>query len=297
MIFGLLNINKPVGPTSHDLVAAVRRGSGERRVGHGGTLDPLAGGVLVLALGLATRLLEYASGSDKTYVASLHLGVVTDSYDAEGRIVSQQPLPSDLEVDWFEGVLDAFRGPIEQVPPVFSAVKINGKAAYERTRAGETLQLAPRQVEIHNLRVIEFRPPLVGLEVVCSSGTYIRSLAHDIGAALGCGAYLSGLTRTASGHFALDDAVEWEALRRAFVDGSWHQHLLSPDAVLGDSPSVYLTRDETWMIANGNDIPLRQPERGLGRAYDPAGRFIAVVEADPAVGAWHPRKVFSQVYS
>jgi len=297
VIFGLLNVNKPSGPTSHDIVAAVRRGAGERRVGHGGTLDPLASGVLILALGQATRLLEYASGSDKTYRAHLHLGVETDSYDAEGQIVSERPLPPDLDAGRLDAVLDAFRGPIEQVPPVYSAVKVDGKAAYERTRAGEAVQLAPRQVDIHTLRLIEFQPPVAALEVVCSSGTYIRSLAHDIGEALGCGAYLSGLNRTASGSFTLDGSVEWELLRRAFDDGSWQQYLLPPDAVLANNPVVQLSADEARMIANGNDVPLVQPADGLGRAYDPSGRFIAVLEADPAVSVWHPRKVFSQVYS
>jgi len=291
--FGLLNVAKPSGPTSHDVVNAVRRGTGERRVGHGGTLDPLADGVLVLALGRATRLLEYLSASRKAYRAEVTLGVTTDTYDAEGEVLAERPVPPDLTLADLDSALDAFRGAIQQVPPVYSAVKVGGKAAYARARAGEELELEPREVQIFELEAVAFEPPRVVLRVVCSAGTYIRSLAHDLGEALGTGAMLSALTRTASGQFRLEDAVRWPDLETAFADGSWRDLLLPADLALDGTPQLHLDEQGLQDISYGR--PLRVGDaaaRGLARAYAPDGRFVAVLEGDARRGFWRPKKVF-----
>jgi tRNA pseudouridine55 synthase len=274
-------------------VAAVRHGSGERRVGHGGTLDPLAQGVLVLALGQATRLLEYLAGSYKTYIADLVLGVTTDTYDAEGQVVDRRPVPSDLRAEQIEAVLDRFRGQIEQTPPIYSAVKVRGKAAFARARAGQEVILQPRRVEIVRLEVLSFEPPSLKLAVTCSAGTYIRSLAHDLGEVIGCGAMLAGLVRTASGCFRIEDSVSWPVLQKAFQDRSWQSYLLPADLALAGTPRIML--DEVWLarLLNGAPLPLGKVDAGLGRAYDQEGRFVAVLSGDPARGLWLPKKVLT----
>lgn len=296
MTFGLINVHKPVGPTSHEIVAAVRRGTGERRVGHGGTLDPLAEGVLLLALGPATRLLEYALGHEKTYQARIRLGIETATYDAEGDVITEIPLSSDLSEADVEIALEGFRGDIEQTPPVYSALKVDGKAAYERTRAGETVEMPVRRVVVHEIRITAFRPPEVELHIRCSSGTYIRSLAHDLGQILGCGAHLAGLKRVASGHFELADAVLWAKLVDAMAEGRWQAFLIPPDAVLSNYPAIHLDSGEAERVSNGLPVVGRRVAAGIGRAYDPEGRFLAVVKGDVPAGAWRPHKVFSGLY-
>jgi tRNA pseudouridine55 synthase len=291
--FGLLNVNKPSGPTSHDIVAGIRRGTGERRVGHAGTLDPLAQGVLVLALGPATRLLEYLAASSKTYLADVTLGITTDTYDAEGEITGQQPVPPGLNREQVDAVLAAFRGEIEQVPPVYSAIKVGGTSAHARARAGEDVQLYPRPVSIYDLQVTAFEPPKLSLSVTCSPGTYIRSLAHDLGQALHCGAMLSGLARTASGRFLLEDAVDWETLHRAFETGTWRQYLLPADLALDGTPRVILDQAGVEHVRRGRPIPATGVSDGLGRAYLPDGRFVAVLSGNPQHGVWQPKKVFA----
>jgi len=291
--FGLLNINKPSGPTSHDVVSAVRRGTGERRVGHAGTLDPLAEGVLVLALGKATRLLEYLAGSDKRYRAEVRLGIATDTYDIEGEVVAERPAPGDLTPDTIRDVLRSrFSGEILQKPPVYSALKVGGKAAYARARAGEEVALQPRPVTVHAVDLLKLASPDLTLEVHCGPGTYVRSLAHDLGQALGPGATLTGLTRMASGDFRLEDAVPLDALQAAFADGTWPQHLLPADLALDGTPQVLLDEAGYEDLRNGRRIPAQAASAGLARAYAPDGRFVAVLVGDPEGGAWRPKKVF-----
>jgi tRNA pseudouridine55 synthase len=293
--FGLLNINKPSGPTSHDVVSAVRRGTGERRVGHAGTLDPLAEGVLVLALGKATRLLEYLAGSDKRYRAEVRLGITTDTYDIQGEVVAERPVPGpgDLTPDTVCDVLQSqFSGGILQRPPVYSALKVGGKAAYARARAGEEVELQPRPITIHAVDLLKLDSPDLTLDVHCGPGTYVRSLAHDLGQALGPGATLTGLTRVASGTFRLEDAVPLDALQAAFEDGTWSQHLLSADLALAGTPQVRLDEVGYEHLRNGRAIPAQDISMGLARAYAPDGRFVAVLLGDPSGGAWRPKKVF-----
>jgi len=295
LVFGLLNVDKPSGPTSHDIVLAVRRGTGEKRIGHAGTLDPLAGGVLVLALGQATRLVEYLVASQKSYLAEITLGVETTTYDAEGDVVARHPLPDDLSIEAIGPILERFTGQIEQIPPVYSAVKVKGKAAYARARKGELVDLPSRSVEIKRLDLIEFDPPILRTVVDCSPGTYIRSLASDIGKALGCGAMLSGLVRTASGGFTQEDAVSWEELQQSFEDRTWMKYLLPADIALDGFLRIDLDESQVRLVMNGAPFTADGVSTGIARAYTPEGRFIAVLVGDPDRHIWKPKKVFPQV--
>lgn len=291
MAFGLLVIHKPSGPTSHDIVAGVRRGTGERQVGHAGTLDPLAEGVLVLALGQATRLVEYLVDATKSYQAEVTLGVSTDSYDMQGQVVSRRDVPPDLNAARLEDVLERFRGEIDQVPPVYSAIKVKGKSAHARVRSGENVTLAPRRVTIHELGLPAFEPPRISLSVRCSAGTYIRSLAHDVGEVLGCGAVLTHLVRTESGAFRLEDAVAWNSLQASFSMGSWQEYLLPADAALKDWPLVRLDEEAMERLRHGMSIDAPEGCSGWGRAYSPQGQLVAILESEPSGNAWHPKKV------
>jgi tRNA pseudouridine55 synthase len=287
---GLLNLYKPQGPTSHDLVAWVRRGTRLKKVGHAGTLDPMAGGVLVLCLGFATRLSEYVMESPKSYRARLRLGIETDTYDSEGTITAETPALVARET--VEAALALFRGEIQQVPPMYSAIKQGGQKLYTLARAGQEVERAARAITISRLDVLDWDPPFVTLEVDCSPGTYIRSLAFDLGRAVGVGAHLAALERTASGSFRAAEAVRWPDFEAAMRAGTWADHLLPADRALANAPALTLSDDETRFILTGRSIPAAPGDAILARAYDPAGRFIAVVLRRE--GYWQPHKVFDQ---
>jgi tRNA pseudouridine55 synthase len=208
----VLPVDKPEGPTSHDVVRAARKAVGSRRIGHTGTLDPFASGLLLLCVERATRLAEYLSARDKTYEAVARLGVVTDTLDREGSVVEERTGWEALGRGEIEAVLERFRGEIDQVPPDYSAKKVGGVAAYLRARRGESVTLPPVRVRIESLEVTHLDLPLVGLRVTCSSGTYVRSLAHDIGQALGVGAHLVKLRRTAIGELSVERSLAYESL-------------------------------------------------------------------------------------
>ena len=294
---GILNLNKPRGPTSHDVVDRVRELTGIRRVGHAGTLDPLATGVLLICIGQATRVSEYLMAGHKVYRAQVRLGITTDTYDAEGHVVAEAPVEVDrAEV---EAALAQFRGTIEQIPPIYSAVKHKGTPLHRLARQGvaaEQIPLKPRQVEISRLKLTAWEPQALTLEVTCSSGTYVRSLAHDLGQALGCGAHLTGLTRLASGSFRLEDAVTLAELAKAAKEGRWTKLLHPIDAALNRFPALHVEVDGARRICSGQAVagPTRREgaDSDLARAYDQNGRFLALVAFDPATGLWQPRKVF-----
>ncbi len=240
-ISGILVVDKPVGLTSHDVVDHIRRGTGIRRAGHTGTLDPRASGVLVVLVGPAVRLSEFVSASDKRYQAILRLGNATDTYDAEGHFTRlPSATPVDVTEQQFNEVLQRYIGEIEQTPPAFSAVKVHGRKAYEMARQGEEVELAPRKINVYHLEILEWAPPEVVIDVHCSSGTYVRSLANDVGVALGCGAYLVGLRRTKSGRFSLRDATPLRKLEEAFTAGNWYQYLIPAAEALAEWPGVEL---------------------------------------------------------
>lgn len=288
-VFGLLNVNKPAGPTSHDIVALVRRGTGIRRVGHAGTLDPLASGVLVLCLGAATRLSEYAMRSPKRYRARIRLGLATDTDDATGRVIAEYSTDRLTQAQ-VETALATFRGEITQLPPAYSAIKQGGRKLYELARAGQPVDAAPRLVTIHRLDLLECDLPFLTLDVDCSPGTYIRSLARDLGEALGVGAHLAALVRLASGPFRIEDAVPLDVLRAAMQDGSWRNYLLAPDLAVRDLPAVTLDDKQAGRIRHGSIIPAPPDAAGEYRACDATGALLAILEAKD--GRWRPVKVF-----
>lgn len=286
-VTGFINVNKPVGLTSHDVVVQVRRHLKIAKVGHAGTLDPLADGVLVVCLGSATRLSEYVMQADKTYRARVRLGIATDTYDAEGQVTAVQPA-EHVQRDDVEQALRAFEGDVLQTPPAFSAIKQGGRKLYERARAGEVVVPPLRPVRIVSLHIQDWSPPELTIEVVCSAGTYIRSLAHDLGQALGVGAHLASLTRMASGRFALADAVD---LKTLLADTDWPKRVISPRAALADWPSLQLTHDQVARVRHGQRLSLELAD--VGRtvlAYTEDGALAAVLRFQD--GWWHPDKVF-----
>ncbi len=291
---GILNIAKPQGITSFGVVAMVRRLTGERRVGHAGTLDPEASGVLAVGIGRGTRVIEFLMDARKTYRARIRLGRATDTYDAAGRTLEERDASSVSETD-FRGALDQFRGEISQTPPMYSALKRRGRPLYELARAGIEVERAARRVTIYRLELIAWEPALATIEVECSKGTYIRSLAHDLGQALGCGAHLESLVRLAVGPFTIDEAISLGRLEEACREGNW-QNLAHPiDSALSHLPAVVVGEEQGRFIENGRPVAIDY-EAGTGkpvnlRAYSLDGRFLGVLRFNAEIGLWHPRKV------
>jgi tRNA pseudouridine55 synthase len=283
---GLLCLDKPSGPTSHDIVNVVRRLSGIRRVGHAGTLDPMASGLLLIGIGRATRLMEYLVGLPKRYLATVRLGEETTTYDAEGVIVARKPVQVTLES--LEAALDHFRGVIEQTPPPYSAVKQSGQPSYQRARRGEQVELPARRVTVFELDLLAWQLPEARISVHCSSGTYIRAIAHDLGRLLGCGGYLAALRRTQIGDFRVDDAVPPEAL----AAHAWQPYLLPSDRAAAALPAVTLPDDAVQALVHGQPAPDNHiwEDAALARAYDGQHRFIGIVRAGQE--QWLPVKVF-----
>ncbi len=256
---GLLVVDKPgfpsqYLPTSHDIVAMVRRWSGQRRIGHTGTLDPMARGVLVLCLGSATRLVEYYQGHDKQYLAEIQLGTATDTYDAVGSVTERAPVPN-LSDELVERTLAQFRGTISQEPPVYSAIKQQGEALYRKARRGEMVQVEPRTVTIHSLELISFTDDRLSVRVACSAGAYIRSLANDVGKALGTFGHLAVLQREAAGAFTLEDALALDDIRHASEAGTLSE-LLLPSGTGLEMPSVQLDTDTLTRLGYGQELNL-----------------------------------------
>ncbi len=295
-VSGVLVVDKPVGLTSHDVVQIIRRGTGIRRSGHTGTLDPRASGVLVVLIGPAVRLSEWLSSSDKRYMATLRLGVETDTYDADGQVVATRPCPDLSEAD-IEAALQPFVGEIEQVPPPYSAIRVRGKRAYQLAREGKPVELKPRKVHIYELNLLEWVPPELVLDIHASAGTYIRSLAHDLGQRLGCGAHLTALRRTQSGPFTLRDAVPLRRLQEAFVTGEWHKYLIPAVDALPNWPLLELPPDLVDKVRHGHPVPAPRafdPEQ-LIRVVTEQGDLLAIMQYDPEEGLLRPRKVLMAV--
>jgi tRNA pseudouridine55 synthase len=294
IVSGVLVVDKPIGLTSHDVVQIIRRGTGIRRAGHTGTLDPRASGVLVVLVGPAVRLSEYVSASDKRYQATIRLGSSTDTYDADGVVTKSNVSVDSITEDRFVEVLEQFIGEIEQVPPPYSAVKVKGKKAYEMAREGEEVDLSPRKINVYSLEVLEWAPPEVVIDVYCSSGTYVRSLANDLGNALGCGAHLVGLRRTKSGRFTLRDAVPLRRLQEGFDAGDWYRHLIPAAEALADWPMVELDADGVELVRHGHRVPGEAGSKGWARGISEQGDLVALLEFDVETSEWQPRKVFFQ---
>ena len=288
---GVVNLMKPVGATSFSVVAQLRAAAGARRVGHAGTLDPLAKGVLPILFESATRLSEFALRLPKTYEADVHLGFRTATDDAEGEPEPVAPA-GGIDSDQVAAALSRFIGSVKQEPPAFSAVKVDGQRSYKRARRGDLTRPAARLVEIHAAEVLHFEPgdaPVARIRVTCGSGTYLRSLARDLGEALGVGGYLGQLTRTAYGPLKVEDAVELDRL----VDAdSVRACLLPPEVLLPDMEPVRLTVEQEAQVRQGRPVRvLPEPRPGPLRAHDEQGRLLAVGHTDPLRRTFVPDRV------
>jgi tRNA pseudouridine55 synthase len=288
--FGFLNMNKPPGMTSHDVIARLRRGLKLKKVGHAGTLDPMATGVLVVCVGGATRLSEYVMSSRKVYRAIVRLGVETDTYDADG-VVTREADASAVTRQQVEACLLPFTGELQQMPPIYSAIKQGGRKLYDLARAGETVELHPRPVTIHALTLTNWDSPEFTLEVECSAGTYVRSLAFDLGRILGVGAHLTGLVRLSSGAFSLTSAITLDNL---LASPDWTTHLIEPHLALTDWARIDLDEAEERDIIHGRPIHQRGDflnDQHIFAYCHVSQQMIAILQAQD--GWLLPHKVFS----
>lgn len=273
---GIIIIDKPGGWTSHDVIARLRRLLGEKRIGHSGTLDPMATGVLPVFVGRATRAVEFVEGADKEYLATLRLGVSTDTQDITGALLSQ--CEQSVTESELEAVLPRFRGPISQLPPMYSAIKVGGKKLYELARKGIEAERKPRDIVIHRLDLLGREGGDFNLSIACSKGTYVRTLCNDIGDALGCGGTLAGLRRTKAGSFTEADSITMEAVERAVDEGRADQLLRPVDSLFTEHPAIVLSSAQEKKCRNGADFELRDKLPGIYRAYGSDGEFLAIGE-------------------
>jgi len=295
---GFLNINKPAGATSFSVVATIKRLTGERHAGHAGTLDPLAIGVLPVCLGQATRVTEFLFEATKVYRTQIELGVVTDTYDSAGKVLARRDV-TGITREKVEAVLASFRGEIKQIPPMYSAIKHRGQPLYKMARSGIVITRPSRMVRIEKLDLIAWEPPFVTLEVVCSKGTYIRSLAHDIGEALGCGANMYSLVRVKVGPFSIEEALTMPQIEEIARLGRWDQYLHPLDYVLMDFPMLIVNREQQCRLVNGAPVPVGTAVEGEGvgtrtlyRAYGEDGTFLGIVKYEAINQHWQPEKIF-----
>ena len=297
---GFINLFKPSGITSMDALRQIKRITGQRqKVGHGGTMDPLARGVLPVCLGQATRLMDHIIGCVKRYRMVITLGVTTTTYDAEGEVVKTGDWQS-LSKAMVEDNLRPWIGLVQQTPPMYSAIKIDGKRLYKLARAGIEVERKARTVEIHNITIIEFAPPRLVLEVKCGRGTYMRSLAHDVGEALGCGGHVADLVRLLCGGFPVVESVTLEQLEAAGGGPEgWRKHVFPVDWVLRELKSITLNEQAEEHLRHGQAVTLGHPELEAGyleqyRAYNSEGIFLALVRFDRSSNSWQPEKVFQR---
>lgn len=276
MANGILIVDKPVGWTSQDVAAKLRGVFHERRVGHGGTLDPMATGVLPVFIGRATRAAEFMESAEKEYVAGLRLGLVTNTQDTSGETLCEQPVSVTREQ--LEAVLRRFTGPIEQIPPMYSAVKIGGRKLYELARKGQEIERAPRAVTIHELELLDGGGADWTLRVRCSKGTYVRTLCHDIGAALGCGGCMSSLRRTMAGRFMLDGALTMEQILDFAAQNDPQALLMPVDALFSQHPALIVTLQQAARVRNGAEVRDGQFPDGMCRVYCETGEFLMLGE-------------------
>jgi tRNA pseudouridine55 synthase len=298
---GILNVYKPREWSSLDVVRVVRRHTRVRRVGHAGTLDPAAEGVLPVCIGQATRVVEYLLDARKRYQARVRLGAVTDTYDAEGEVVRTGD-PSGVTREMVEDALSCFAGTISQIPPAFSAVKREGVPLYRLARAGSLVEAPPRQVHVYTISLLAFEPPTVTIEVESGRGVYLRTIAYDLGERLGCGAHLEHLVRLAVGPFNSCCSIPIEELRKALEAGDWQELLHPVDSVLLDRHAAILGEQNRDWAGHGRIVELKPltearakgvAEGSLCRAYSLDGLLVALLRYEGEGFLWRPEKVFS----
>ncbi len=274
---GIVIVDKPSGWTSQDVTARLRRVFSTRRIGHGGTLDPMATGVLPVFVGRATRGVEFFEHAEKTYEATLRLGLLTDTEDITGTVLERRPV--EVTEEGFLRTLSQFRGEITQVPPMYSALKVGGRKLCDLARAGKEVERQPRKITVFALDCLDFSGDTARLRIHCSKGTYIRTLCKDIGVALGCGGCMETLRRTGAGAYTLADAVPLDTL----LETETPEQFLRPiDSLFPDFPAVTLTPNQTLRCRNGNAFSVKLPE-GQYRAYDPAGEFLMLAKVESGV--------------
>ncbi|MBI4200747.1 MAG: tRNA pseudouridine(55) synthase TruB [Chloroflexi bacterium] len=293
---GVFNVDKPHGITSMEVVRQIKHLVSQRHVGHGGTLDPEATGVLPVCLGQATRLMEFLVDSDKEYLATIRLGITTDTYDAQGQVVAEHD-SSEVTEEAVKTALVSFVGEIRQTPPMFSALRLKGRRLHELARAGIEVERPPRTVQVKRLEMLRWEPPQAVVSIQCSRGVYIRSMAHDVGQVLGCGAFLAQLRRIRTGPFHSDQAVPLASLKEALQNGSWERFIHPPDHVVLHMEGVALTAIEERQVRNGQAVPLRPhthyaQHMEARRAYSSDGHFVALVRFNRKLRLWQPFKVF-----
>ena len=292
---GVIVIRKEKGFTSHDVVAKLRGILHMKKIGHTGTLDPDAEGVLPVALGKATRLVDMITDKEKTYEAVMRLGVVTDTQDMSGTVLSQT---AELHVteEELRTVTESFTGDYMQVPPMYSALKVNGKKLYELAREGKTVERKPRPVHFYEIEILEIDLPLVRFRVTCSKGTYIRTLCHDIGEKLGCGAAMEILLRTKVGRFTLDDAITLAQTEEAVKNGVIESKVLGIEEILAEYPRVCCTKEGDRLLANGNPLVQTlvdaEEKDGWIRMCNSEGNFAGVYQWDEKRDRYFPVKMF-----
>ena len=254
VINGILNVDKPKGATSMDVVRRIKRASRQKRVGHGGTLDPIATGVIPICMGQATRMMEYVVDGAKEYRGTVELGVETDTYDAMGEAVREADT-SGVTADRIEGALGSFEGEVMQVPPMYSALKMKGKRLYDLARAGIEVEREARPVNVYDVKLLDYTPPHAVVEVACGRGFYMRSLAHDLGQALGCCGHLKELVRLRSGPFSVSEAASLEEAEERFLSGDWAGLVHAPDAVVQHLKAIMVEKPVEAMIRQGRPVP------------------------------------------
>ncbi len=295
---GFLNVNKERGITSTEVVRRVKRLTGAAKVGHGGTLDPLAEGVLPVCLGAATRFADTVLLGTKAYVLTVHLGTATDTFDSEGAVVSDSDA-SGVTADQVSAALTQFRGRIKQAPPIYSALKQDGMRLYDLARAGIEVHTQPREVEVHRVSLARWAWPKFDLDLECGHGFYARSLAHDLGAAMGTAAHMSGLCRTRAGKFRIEDASTLADLDAGVAAGTWRDLLFPVDWTLEHLRAVVLSERHEAQVRNGQPLAAGDlseslagsPEGEQVRAYGLDGELVAVLTAGPPGRGWRPTHV------
>ena len=288
---GVLIIRKEKGYTSHDVVAKLRGILHMKKIGHTGTLDPDAEGVLPVVLGRATKLVDLLTEKRKTYEALLHLGIETDTQDMTGEILSKKPVTvSEEEVT---AAIRSFLGEQQQIPPMYSALKVNGKKLYELAREGKTVERKARPVCFYEIEILEMKLPLVRFSVTCSKGTYIRTLCHDIGQKLGCGGCMEELIRTRSGNFTWEDSMTLAEVEEAVKDGTIEDRVIRIGQVLKDYPEIFCTREGDRLLENGNALAERfvrgEHKEGWVRMYASDGTFTGIFQWDKGKKKYYVR--------
>ena len=298
MIHGIINVYKEKGFTSHDVVAKLRGIAGQKKIGHTGTLDPDAVGVLPVCLGKATKLCDLLTDKDKTYETVLLLGKTTDTQDITGKILEEKSTEA-LQEDMVRRVIEGFIGDYEQIPPMYSALKVNGKKLYELAREGKVIERKARPVKILNIRILKMDLPRVRMEISCSKGTYIRTLCHDIGEKLGCGGCMESLIRTQVSAFKIEDAKTLDEIEELKQEGKLEEILIPVDEMFPSYPKIMVKESWKAFAKNGNPLELKMLMDDNGQdtecrvlLYDEAGKFIAIYQWKEKEKKYHIVKMF-----